>query len=175
MTEQWRPVIGYEGLYEVSDLGRVKNIAAGQGRQPGKVLKASPHKQGYRLVGLNQSGKRQTFKVHVLVARAFLGPCPTGMEVNHKDGLKHRNDLTNLEYLTPKQNTEHAITVLYRPNVSGEKHGRAKITWDDVDAIRSANANGGSLGQLAKQYNMSKTNVSRIVKHKIWAIALEEN
>lgn len=118
--EYWRPVLGYEGLYEVSNLGRVKSFDTyRKGKNgsiricKGKILKLCTDKYGYLLVNLYKNGKLKTFKVHKLVAEAFL-EIPEELkhlkgtrylQVNHKDEDKTNNNVNNLEFCSAKYNT----------------------------------------------------------------------
>lgn len=108
--EIWKPVCNkYRDYYEVSNLGEVRRSVGGRGTTKGKILKASNNEFGYLVVTLSKLGVLSTFFVHVLVANAFLGPCPKGKEVNHKDLNKTNNKQSNLEYLTRFWNMQHAI------------------------------------------------------------------
>ena len=96
--EEWKPVVGYEDFYEVSDLGRVKSLNY---RNTGKegFLKPTPAKiGGYLQVGLCKNGNQETCRVHILVMRAFVGECPAGYEVDHYDWNPMNNMLENLSY-----------------------------------------------------------------------------
>ncbi len=118
-AERWLPVLGYEGVYEVSDQGRVKRVGKaarhgkgrGGGARIGLVLAPQKQSGGYRAVQLWREGLMKRRLVHVLVALAFLGPPPERHEVNHIDGDKTRNGLTNLEYLTRSENNKHAYRI----------------------------------------------------------------
>lgn len=111
--ERWLPVVGHEGLYEVSDIGRVRRIAGGRGARAGRVLGGKISDPGYRAVSL---GADHTERVHVLVAAAFIGPRPAGYTINHRDGDKLNNTVENLEYATYSENNRHAFaTGLKRP------------------------------------------------------------
>jgi len=127
-AENWKPVAGFYGSrYEVSDLGRVRN------HETMLVLSHCPTVRGYIQVTLKIKGVKAARTVHRLVAEAFLGPCPIGKEVNHKNGIKTDAALSNLEYVTPKQNIAHAIsTGLMKPRT--KKH--YKLSPDDVRQIR---------------------------------------
>lgn len=104
--EEWRPVVGYEGLYEVSSLGRVRNIASGMGRTPGKVLKPSPTgRYGHLHLSLRDGRTTQHQSLHRLVATAFI-PNPTGLPlVLHGDDNVLNNNVSNLRWGTHRDNT----------------------------------------------------------------------
>ncbi|MCF8703308.1 NUMOD4 motif-containing HNH endonuclease [Corynebacterium pseudokroppenstedtii] len=110
--ERWRPVIDYEGIYEVSDLGNVRSVDRVVTRSDGRVRSfpsklLSPGLSGRwkrPLVVFSKNGKPTTFWVHRLVAEAFLGPCPEGMVVCHNNGNLADNRLSNLRYGTRSEN-----------------------------------------------------------------------
>lgn len=107
MTEEWRPVTGYKGLYSVSSLGRIRTEGSGRGRTAGRVLKASPALNGYRVVSLWRSNKSRTEYVHRIVCREFNGPPPTGKDsVLHSDGDCLNNLPENLRWGTAAENSE---------------------------------------------------------------------
>ena len=105
IEEIWRPVVGYEGLYEVSNLGRVRSVDRYYYRlHKGKVLSLSKNANGYLKVVLSCNGKCKTIKVHRIVAEAFL-PNPDNLpQVNHKDEDKTNNSVDNLEWCNAKYN-----------------------------------------------------------------------
>ena len=105
--EHWKPVVGYEGIYEVSDQGRVRGMerADSIGRPlSGKNLAQNVTRRGYRTVCLCRDGIRSTKRVHRLVLEAFVGPCPEGMECCHWDDNPTNNALTNLRWDTTIEN-----------------------------------------------------------------------
>lgn len=109
--ERWEPVNGYEGSYEVSSHGRVRSVdrvitrSDGQVRRyKDKILSTPPDRDGYPLMNLYAQGKRQTRHVHALVAEAFIGPRPEGMDICHGDGSKTNNHVDNLRYGTRSEN-----------------------------------------------------------------------
>jgi hypothetical protein len=107
MTEEWRNVVGFEGLYQVSDLGRVKRLDHHRdGRHLcEKILKATPTGDGHLQVGLGADGaKVRKFTVHSLVLLAFVGPRPFGAQGRHLDDDPANNRLDNLAWGTPKDN-----------------------------------------------------------------------
>ncbi len=105
--ECWLPVPGYEGLYEISDLGNVKSIP--RRRTRGGLLSVTIGKRGYPKVSLCKDGRQSTHEVHRLVAAAFIGMSPEGQEVRHKDGDTLNPRARNLEYGTRSENNLDAV------------------------------------------------------------------
>ena len=110
-VEQWKPVNGYEGIYEVSSHGRVRSLdrtvtySDGRVRRfKGKVLRATLNPDGYPFVNLCTQGKKEKRYVHSLVTESFIGARPEGMEVCHNDGNPANNHLDNLRYDTHSDN-----------------------------------------------------------------------
>lgn len=167
-TEEWRPIPGYEGLYEVSNQGRVKRVAGGQGARKGLIRKLSVHRQGYLAIALHHKTHHKVFKVHRLVAAAFIGLCPFGYEVNHKNGIKADNRPENLEYVTPAENTRHAIEKLGRTGPKGEAHACAKFTNEQVRQIRKSLERGVRQCDIAAQYGVVRQTIHRIQYRKSW-------
>ncbi len=101
--EQWKDIVGYEGKYQVSDLGNVRSLSFS--RTGGcKPLKPSTIAAGYRTVILSINNIQRAFSVHKLVALAFLGPCPDGYEIDHINRDKTDNNIENLRYATKREN-----------------------------------------------------------------------
>jgi hypothetical protein len=109
-AEAWRSIDGYEGIYEVSDLGRVRSLPratpyrGSTRRRGGQILKAYPGNYGHLSLHLHRDGNAFGHGVHRLVLEAFVGPCPEGMQGCHRDDDPANNRLDNLEWGTPKQN-----------------------------------------------------------------------
>ncbi|UVK63865.1 HNH endonuclease [Gordonia phage LilyPad] len=110
-VEQWKPVVGFEGVYEVSDLGRVRSLPRKMTRANGATLHYSglllnptPNSWGYMKVGLRKDGKKYTRPVHRLVLEAFVGPCPEGMEACHGPYGMLDNRVINLRWDTHSEN-----------------------------------------------------------------------
>lgn len=114
--EQWKDIEGYEGLYQVSSLGRIKSLKAWRGNKykslyinVEKIIKLSKEKSGYLKVVLHNKNKKQNKRVHRLVAEAFI-PNPYNYKcINHKDCNKENNNIDNLEWCTQRYNVVHAI------------------------------------------------------------------
>ena len=106
-AETWKPIPGWEDLYEVSDQGRVRSldrIDSRGWRRKGQILRANPNSCGYPSVQLFRDAKRRSVKVHTLVLEAFVGSCPPGMEACHWNDTKDDNRLSNLRWGTPSEN-----------------------------------------------------------------------
>lgn len=174
MTEEWRPVPGYEGRYEVSDQGRVRSLV---GPTP-RVLRASRHTNGYRAAPL---GRGVTKSVHRLVLTAFVGPCPEGRQAAHENGDRADNRLVNLSWKTPAENSadkrRHGTLVTgdrhyahLRPDLilRGERIGRALLTEADVREIRAATAAGETQTSLATRYGVSRPTIADIAHRRTW-------
>jgi len=158
-TEEWRPVVGYEGWYEVSDLGRVRRVKAAKHTRVGLIRRPSPNGSGYLTLGLSRCGHGSGYyPVHWLVAEAWLGPRPPGHEVNHKDGNKTNNRPQNLEWVTSARNHQHAFESGLTNPPRGENHYQAKLTEDAVREIRKSNA-GVSCAALARRFGVNPSTV----------------
>ena len=103
-NEQWKPIKGYEGLYEVSNYGEVKSLNFNRtGRE--KLLSPRKNGNGYLLVSLFKNGVAKTFLVHRLIYSTFVGEIPEGLQCNHIDEDKENNRVDNLNLMTSKENT----------------------------------------------------------------------
>lgn len=111
-TERWRQVVGYEGIYEVSNFGRVRSVARADARGhrlDGQMLTLRPHPRGYLQTTLTREGHCRTTKVHHLVLEAFVGPRPAGAECRHRNGKRDDNRAANLLWGTSKENAADRI------------------------------------------------------------------
>ncbi|WP_242227195.1 NUMOD4 domain-containing protein [Bacillus cereus group sp. BfR-BA-01315] len=121
MTEIWKDIEGYEGYYQVSNTGKIKN------KRNSRIRKNCLTKYGYLNVQLLISGKDKTFQVHRLVAQAFIPNPNNKTQVNHIDGNKLNNNIDNLEWVTPKENMKHAWDIgLYKDSVESIKKNAIK-------------------------------------------------
>jgi hypothetical protein len=102
MNEIWKSVIGYEGYYEVSNYGSIRNSKL-------KILKPSIWGAGYRTIKLSKNNIKETFTLHRLIAIAFIPNPENKPTINHKDGIKLNNNINNLEWVTFSENNKHAL------------------------------------------------------------------
>lgn len=196
-AEEWSPVPGHEGYYEVSDLGRVrslrfKNRRVDKARPEARIL--APYDGGDGYLRVYVAGRR--LAVHRMVLEAFVGPCPPGMEGAHLNGVRADARLVNLAWVTPVENQSHrwlhgtmlagdASPSRLHPErlARGADHGRsthpertargarvggAKLTEDDVRAIRQAFDAGESATRIAARFGVGPDNVSLIGKRVTW-------
>lgn len=172
VEEEWRPVVGYEGSYSVSNHGNVKSHdrrvphwRGGTRFQRGARLK--PHQQstgGYLVVSLCDGQRVQNYAVHVIVAEAFIGARPTpSHEVAHEDGDSTNNRAGNLSYKTPKENA--ADRDRHGRTCRGERGGTAVLTEAEVFAIRASTE---TQRATAARYGISQAQVSDIKLNKAW-------
>lgn len=164
MIERWLPVVGYEEIYSISNMGNVFSI------RNNIILKPMKDHKKYLVVDLRNKGHRKTRKIAHLVIEAFLGKRPKGYEVNHKDGVKSNNRIINLEYVTPIENIRHSYRIgLHIKDRSGENHSMSKLTWKEVNFIRKEYVP-RKITQiyLVSKYNISQQTICYILQGKLW-------
>jgi hypothetical protein len=159
--EHWKDIPEYEGVYRVSNLGRVKSLKQGKD----KILKTRDNGRGYMQVSLRKEGERKRFLVHRLVMFTFLGE--SDMDVNHINGIKADNHLENLEYCTRSENMIHAFNTGLSIPVKGEKHGRSKLTRACAERIKYGHQ-GMTQKEIAEIYGIAREQVSAIRSGKNW-------
>lgn len=164
-AETWKPVLDYEGLYEVSNTGKLRSLHKGEPRE----LRQTQENTGYLSVGLYKDTLKVTRSVHSLVAEAFIGPRPQGHHVCHVDGRKTNNAVDNLIIASPKTNALHKLA--HGTAQKGEKHPNARFTEEDVRAIRAryvhrCRTNGATA--IAIDYGASRSAVQWIVYGRTW-------
>jgi len=169
--ENWKPVVGYEGIYEVSDHGQIKRIAGwtdGRAIKIKGIRKLKKSQNGYLRITLHRDMLKKEFAVHRLVMAAFVGPLPFGHEVNHKNGEKQDNRLENLEYITHSGNKLHSYRVLGANHYKGSDAPNAKLDEADVLAIRALRKRGWKLDRLANEFAIGKSTVCKICRFERW-------
>jgi hypothetical protein len=163
LAETWRPIPGYEGIYAVSDRGSVRRELS-RGRA-GEFLKPVI-RNGYPCVLLSAHGTHRWYDIHVLVAAAFIGPIPSGYQVNQIDGIKTHNWPSNLEFRPRPSTTADAATSGLTKE--GVRQARAKLTDDAVRGIRALGKSGLSYERIAARFGVSRQTVSLILHGKTW-------
>jgi hypothetical protein len=171
VAEVWKPVKGFEGMYEVSDQGRVRALPYEMrhwcGRmipKPGGLVTLTKHTGGYRFVAL-RGGKKHY--VHRLVMAAFVGPAPHRNDVNHINGDKTDNRLCNLEYCNRLHNVRHAIATGLQDN-AGEGNGMSKYTADQITKAHELVRQGASHAEAASATGVSRGMVQQVTKGTRW-------
>ncbi len=170
--EQWRPIPKWEGLYQVSDHGRVRSLPrvrkdrAGKVRRwPGKQLALVRDGNGYLRVNLSDLGRREARCVHGLVAEAFIGSRPESMEVCHNDGNRDNNALSNLRYGTALENQRDRRA--HGTDPTGSRNGRSKLTDLDVERIRTLSGK-RPIRNLASEFGVSESQIRRVQRGEFW-------
>ena len=171
IDEEWRPIAGFETLYEVSSLGRVRSLGrvvtyAWRGTtktmtKHAKVLAPETDKDGYRRVALTgEDGRARHFPVHRLMGIAFI-PNPNNLpQINHIDFIRANNVLTNLEWSTPKGNTHHSL--------KDGRYGKT-ITKEIVLEIRARHAAGKRMATIGRDFGLGHDTVRKLVLRERWA------
>lgn len=167
--EQWLDVVGFEGYYVVSNLGRIMRVArSSRGQKPGTIRNPTVTRCGYLSMTLSRNGIQITKSVHRWVAEAFLGPGPDGHEVNHINGDKADNRACNLEWLTHIENSRHSFDVLNRHRATGEECSKTKLSEEDIPVIRDLARQGMSRRKIGEMYGVSNTAITLIVNGTNW-------
>lgn len=167
-SEVWKDVNGYSGIYQISDNGRVKSI--------GRIKKFSKYNPnvtlhekimvthldsgGYPYISLLKDGVRKRHRIHKLVASHFIDNYQSGIDVNHIDGVKTNNNISNLENISRSGNIKHAYSMGLR------KRG-IKLSQNDVYAIKHK-IHGVPQRLIADAFNIFQTTVSDIRRNRIW-------
>ena len=167
MSEEWRPVAGCEGFYEVNTLGQIRATGKARGVKARVPRKPNVGRNGYQRVVLR--GRR--LYVHRVVATAFLGEPEPDEQVNHLDGVKTNNRLDNLEWVTRSQNAAHARHVLgrrYGRQVRGEEQGSSVLTEATVKDIRARHSAGEAYRSIAESLGVDRSTVWLADTRRTW-------
>lgn len=191
-SEIWLAVPGYENMYEVSDLGRVRSVDREcphplsknkTRRRKGKIISPRPSSRcGHLKLNLCKNGIQKGRYVHQLVLAAFVGPYPEGMEIRHLNGIADDNRLVNLAYGTRKENTEdsrrHGTMQIKAVKISQtkrgvstvwcERHGMAKLTIDQVREMKKEFASGMTSAEAGRKYGISQAHACKIKLNQAW-------
>lgn len=160
--EYFVDVKGYEGKYRVSNKGRVYSLLNDMFRV------STIGGRGYYEVGLHNNGKRKTVKIHRLIANHFISNPKKKKEVNHIDGDKTNNSISNLEWCTRRENNKHArLTGLNKD--MGETHHNAKLKESDILMIRELRSSGLTHREIASKFNVTRKCITSILNKKRWS------
>lgn len=173
MNEVWCEFPGWEGSYEISSLGRVRSldrtvVRHGNGRKiearyRGKLMKRRRNPAGYPAIRLSLDGSPKDILIHSAVCSAFHGARPDGFEAAHLDGFKENCASSNLAWKRPVDNT--ADKWAHGTMLCGERHGRSKLSSDQIREIRQAT---GTQAEIAARYGIAQGHVSRIKNSVKW-------
>ena len=172
-TEVWKDVKEFLGYYQVSNLGRYRSaertvtFADGRVRTfESKILKPYISKQGYHIATLSYKGKNFKRRVHRMVAENFLEPVEGDVEVNHIDGDKLNNKVSNLEWISHSDNLTHFHA--NNNSNSGERNNLSVLKDKDIANIREMSSNGVSSKEISLLYKVDYKTIWRIVTHQTW-------
>jgi predicted XRE-type DNA-binding protein len=167
MKEIFKAVKGYEGIYEVSNFGRIKSLA-NSGLKTEKLLKPGKSKCGYWLIVLCKKTNRTNYRIHRLVALTFIPNPKNKKTVNHINGIKTDNHVSNLEWNTHSENCLHSFRLELQNN-SGEKNPRAKLKEKDILEIKDLlNSKKFKQYEIAELYKVKPATISHISTKRIW-------
>ena len=175
IEEIWLPITGYEGAYEVSSFGQVRSIRLEKGnarlgcQRKGGIIK--PNKaQKYLAVCISKDKVRLTKTVHRLVAIAFIPNPKCKPQVNHIDGNKFNNHVSNLEWATPSENIKHSFALGLSKSPKGEKQGSSILKVESVVIIKTLLANGGlTYKQIGEQFGVKRSTIKDIKIGRTWS------
>jgi len=159
--EEWRDVVGYEGKYQISNKGNSRSLVDSWGNPKPKplLLKLHPETKGYLQVRFSKDGKQKTFKVHRLVALAFI-PNPLGLpEVNHKDEDKTNNCVGNLEWCDHLYNIRYGTGIRRNANIHTNNPKRSKIVLQ-LDKEGNLIREWPSISEIKRQLGYNQGHVS---------------
>ena len=165
MIEIWKDIKGYDGDYQISNLGRIKSLMFGKE----KILKSRKDTNGYYGVVLYKNHKKYSKRIHRLVLENF-NPIENmdKLEVNHKDGIKSNNILENLEWCDRLKNERHAYEIGLK-NKNGINNPQSKLKNNNIIEIRKLlKENNLTQEEIGKLFGVSKTTISLIKLNKIW-------
>lgn len=155
IKEIWKPVVGFENHYEVSNLGNIRRKKSGR-------LRKIDNAPIYPTILLSVNGKHKTFRVHRIVAKAFLAPVEGKTHVNHKNGNHYDNRAENLEWVTQEENNLHSYRVLHRrPPLLGKEPPNRKIADADIPEMDRLNNEGMTTDAIGCVYGVCGSTIRK--------------
>lgn len=161
--ETWKDIEGFDGMYQVSTHGRVKSLKRGREL----IMSNINTTYGYLRVKFWKDKKEYPFAVHRLVGFAFLPTIEGKNEINHIDGNKKNNHLSNLEWCNRSENMRHADQTGLRIMLKGQRNPKAKVTDEIVRLIRNERK-GIFQKDIANEFNLKQQTISKIINRKLW-------
>lgn len=170
--DKYIDIIGYEGIYKINNVGTIRKYTkihknnGGTYTRPEFEITVSNDSSGYLKATLtNNLGEKKAPKVHKLVALMFIGERPKDMTINHKDGNKHNNSVSNLEYISQGDNVRHSYDTGLNKNYT-DKHVNAKLTTEKVLEMRNDTKNTNAY--YARKFNVDSGTISRARRGESW-------
>jgi hypothetical protein len=165
MKEIWKNIPGYEGLYQVSNLGNIKSLYRYQ-----KILKPGIRKNGYLHITLCKNKQKKDELVHRIILKTFDGE--SNLDCNHKNGIKTDNRLKNLEYCTRQENIKHSYNNKLQIPIVGENCSYSKLTEKQVKQVKwifkNVKVKYGYWGKLAKLWGVHPNTLSSVRNNHSW-------
>lgn len=172
MSEIWKPIIGLDGHYEISSIGRIRKLYFRNGTACFKlkspiILKTRKTKAGYITWGHKKNKKGSYIFVHSMMLIAFVGPRPKNMVAAHLNGNKTDNRIENLKWVTQKENQSHRK--IHGTFYFGQQMSHSKLKNSDIKKIfKDYNVNGFTQKQIGQKYGISRSAISLILLKKTW-------
>lgn len=161
--EIWKPVKGYEGIYEISNLGNVRNLTTDTFKKSSKRI------DGYYVVTLYKEGKQNTFLLHRLVGIAFIANKENKPQINHIDNNKANNNVSNLEWVTNSENQKHSYKNGKKPTINNKLNEQQVI-----NIFQEYKKGKTSYKRLSIKYKVGKTTIENIIKRHNWKTLTEK-